>query len=138
MLEAGEAGVEQIDRAVQSAGYPMGPFALMDLVGIDVNLAVATALWEGFDEAVRFTPSPIQRALVAEGRLGRKTGAGFYRYEDGRSPDFHRPCLGWASRVAGDGVADDEIVRGSSWRSSTRPTTQPARQWRPHRISIVP
>ncbi|MEX2547767.1 MAG: 3-hydroxyacyl-CoA dehydrogenase family protein, partial [Chloroflexota bacterium] len=85
MLEAGEAGVEQIDRAVQSAGYPMGPMALMDLVGIDVNLAVATALWQGFEEAVRFTPSDIQRGLVASGRLGRKTGEGFYRYEDGRS-----------------------------------------------------
>ncbi len=84
MLEGDEGGVEQIDRAVQSAGYPMGPFALMDLVGIDVNLAVATALWEGFDEAVRFTPSAIQRGLVAAGRLGRKTGEGFYRYDDGR------------------------------------------------------
>ena len=84
MLEGGEGGVEQIDRAVQSAGYPMGPFALMDLVGIDVNLAVATALWEGFDEAVRFTPSAIQRGLVAAGRLGRKTGEGFYTYDDGR------------------------------------------------------
>lgn len=84
MLEAGEAGVEEIDQAVQSAGYPMGPLALMDLVGIDVNLAVATALWEGFDAAVRFTPSEIQRGLVANGRLGRKTGEGFYRYEDGR------------------------------------------------------
>jgi 3-hydroxybutyryl-CoA dehydrogenase len=85
MLEAGEAGVEDIDRAVESAGYPMGPFALMDLVGIDVNFAVATALWEAFDQALRFTPSPIQRAMVEAGRLGRKTGEGFYRYEDGRS-----------------------------------------------------
>ena len=84
MLEAGEAGVAQIDRAVQSAGYPMGPFALMDLVGIDVNLAVATALWDGFDEAVRFEPSGIQRDLVERNQLGRKTGSGFYRYENGR------------------------------------------------------
>ncbi|HEV3485302.1 MAG TPA: 3-hydroxyacyl-CoA dehydrogenase family protein, partial [Vicinamibacterales bacterium] len=65
-------------------GYPMGPFALMDLVGIDVNLAVATALWDGFDEAVRFRPSEIQRGMVEAGRLGRKTGEGFYRYENGR------------------------------------------------------
>lgn len=84
MLEAGEAGVEQIDREVESAGYPMGPFALMDLVGIDVNLAVASALWTGFDEAVRFQPSRIQRDLVESGQLGRKTGAGFYRYQTGR------------------------------------------------------
>ena len=84
MLDAGEAGVEQVDRAVQSAGYPMGPFALMDLVGIDVNLAVAMALWVGFDEAPRFMPSRIQSELVAAGTLGRKTGEGFYVYEDGR------------------------------------------------------
>jgi len=81
MLEAGEAGIEQVDQALQSAGYPMGPFALMDLVGIDVNLAVATALWEGFDEAARFTPSDIQRERVASGHLGRKSGEGFYRYD---------------------------------------------------------
>jgi len=84
MLEAGEAGVEQIDRAVTSAGYPMGPFTLMDLVGIDVNLAVAAAVWSAFDEAVRFEPSAIQRAMVAADRLGRKSGAGFYRYAEGR------------------------------------------------------
>ena len=84
MLEAGEAGVEQIDRAVQSAGYPMGPFALMDLVGIDVNLAVATALWEA---STRRSDSDRRRSsetLVMAGRLGRKTGEGFYVYEDGR------------------------------------------------------
>jgi 3-hydroxybutyryl-CoA dehydrogenase len=106
MLEAGEAGVESIDRAVQSAGYPMGPLTLMDLVGIDVNLAVATALWEGFDEAVRFAPSEIQRERVAAGSLGRKTGEGFYLYEDGRqtglAPAFRDAPLG--------SLADDEIL----------------------------
>jgi len=106
MLEAGEAGVESIDRAVQSAGYPMGPLTLMDLVGIDVNLAVATALWEGFDEAVRFTPSEIQRERVAAGKLGRKTGEGFYVYSDGKasglSAAFRDEPLG--------SLADDEIV----------------------------
>lgn len=81
MLEAGEAGVEWIDRAVESAGYPMGPFRLMDLVGIDVNYAVARSLFEAFDEAERFRPSPIQERLVTAGTLGRKTGQGFYRYE---------------------------------------------------------
>jgi 3-hydroxybutyryl-CoA dehydrogenase len=84
MLDTGEAGVEQVDRALLSAGYPMGPFALMDLVGIDVNLAVAMALWVGFDEAVRFIPSRTQSELVAAGRLGRKTGEGFYVYADDR------------------------------------------------------
>ena len=82
-LERGEAGVEAIDDAVRAAGYPMGPFELMDLVGIDVNLAAARGVWEGFGRAERFRPSPIQEQLVDAGRLGRKTGAGFYRYEGG-------------------------------------------------------
>ena len=103
MLEAGEAGVEQVDRAIKSAAYPMGPFELMDLVGIDVNFAVAMAIWAGFDEAPRFTPSGIQSHLVAEGRLGRKTGEGFYRYEDGRPT-----ALAWDS--ANGSLRDDEIV----------------------------
>jgi len=84
MLEAGEATVEQVDAAILDAGYPMGPLALMDLVGIDVNYAVAVSLFEAFDGVVRFAPSPIQRNLVEAGRLGRKSGAGFYRYEAGR------------------------------------------------------
>jgi 3-hydroxybutyryl-CoA dehydrogenase len=103
MLEVNEAGVEQIDQAVRAAGYPMGPFELMDLVGIDVNFAVATAIWRGFDEALRFTPSRIQRELVQSGQLGRKTGEGFYVYEDGR------PTAVALSSARGD-LPDDEIV----------------------------
>lgn len=109
MLDAGEAGVEQVDRAVQSAGYPMGPFALMDLVGIDVNLAVAMALWVGFDEAVRFIPSRTQSELVAAGRLGRKTGEGFYVYADGR-PIRLSDHLPLDVEPATPGLGDAEIV----------------------------
>ena len=105
MLEAGEAGVEQVDRAIKSAGYPMGPFELMDLVGIDVNLAVATALWNGFDEAVRFAPSEIQRGLVDADRLGRKTGEGFYRYADGR-PTGLSPRLDEVGTLVPDAKTD--------------------------------
>ncbi len=105
MLGEGDAGVEQVDRAVKSAGYPMGPFAFMDLVGIDVNLAAATAVWQGFDEAARFEPSPIQHTLVAAGHLGRKTGEGFYRYADGRSTG-----LAYESTLDGE-LTDEEIVR---------------------------
>jgi 3-hydroxybutyryl-CoA dehydrogenase len=106
MLEAGEAGVEQIDRAVVGAGYPMGPFSLMDLVGIDVNYAVARALFDGFDHAIRFSPSPMQHRLVEAGRLGRKSGDGFYRYADGDS-------VGVAAEFAGAeaSMPDSEIVR---------------------------
>lgn len=83
MLEDGEASVVAIDEAMRAGGFPMGPFALMDLVGIDVNLAAATAIWEGLARPERLRPSPIQARLVAAGRLGRKTGSGFFRYVDG-------------------------------------------------------
>ena len=84
MLEEGEAGVAEIDQAVRAAGYPMGPFELMDLVGIDVNFAVARTLFEAFG-VERFRPSPIQEGLVTAGALGRKTRKGFYTYESARA-----------------------------------------------------
>jgi 3-hydroxybutyryl-CoA dehydrogenase len=83
LLEAGTATVSAIDAALRGAGFPMGPFELMDLIGIDVNLAAARAVWSGLGHPDRLRPSPIQERLVAEGRLGRKTGEGFYRYDDG-------------------------------------------------------
>ena len=79
MLEAGEASVGDIDAAMRATGFPMGPFELMDLVGLDVNLAAATAIWEGLGRPERLRPSPVQAWLVEQGRLGRKSGAGFYR-----------------------------------------------------------
>ena len=84
MVEADEASVEVVDQAMRDGGFPMGPFELMDLVGIDVNLAAATAVWDGLGRPDRLRPSPIQERLVAAERLGRKSGRGFYRYEDGR------------------------------------------------------
>ncbi len=85
MLEAGDGSVESIDRAIRAAGFPMGPFELMDLIGIDVNLAAARGIYEAFHYEPRFRPSVIQERLVEAGRFGRKTGEGFYWYgEDGR------------------------------------------------------
>ncbi len=81
ILAAGSSTIEGIDAALRAAGFPMGPFQLMDLVGIDVNLAAARGIYEGFGRAPRFRPSPIQEQLVAAGRLGRKSGQGFYRYD---------------------------------------------------------
>ena len=85
LLRAGAASIESIDAALVTAGFPMGPFALMDLIGIDVNLAAARGLFEASGRPPRFRPSPIQEELVAAGRLGRKSGEGFYRYEGGRA-----------------------------------------------------
>jgi 3-hydroxybutyryl-CoA dehydrogenase len=88
MLEAGKASVPEIDAALRSAGYPMGPFELMDLTGIDVTLAATRGILQGFVAradplAARFRPSETQERLVEEGRLGRKSGAGFYTYAAG-------------------------------------------------------
>jgi 3-hydroxybutyryl-CoA dehydrogenase len=92
ILEEGLAGIETIDAAMRDAGYPMGPFELMDLSGLDVNLAAAESIWTGLGKPDRLRPSRIQERLVATGHLGRKTGVGFYRYEDGRrggaEPEF--------------------------------------------------
>jgi 3-hydroxybutyryl-CoA dehydrogenase len=62
----------------------MGPFELMDLVGIDVNLEVAKSFWEQSFHEPRWQPHPIQARMVAAGRLGRKSGRGYYPYSEGR------------------------------------------------------
>jgi 3-hydroxybutyryl-CoA dehydrogenase len=84
LLESGSASIEIIDQAMREEGFPLGPFELMDLTGIDVTYAASTAIWERLGRPDRLRPSPIQERLIAAGQLGRKTGAGFYRYEDGR------------------------------------------------------
>ena len=86
LLGEGVGGVDEIDAVMRThAGFKMGPFELMDLIGIDVNLAVSTSVWEQFDRHARFTPHPIQKELVDAGHLGRKTGRGFYGH-DGETP----------------------------------------------------
>jgi 3-hydroxybutyryl-CoA dehydrogenase len=106
ILEAGQATVEAIDQAMRAAGFPMGPFELMDLVGLDINLAAALGVWEPLGRPERLRPSPIQEAMVTEGRLGRKTGIGFYRYVDGRRQDV-MPATG---SKAGEPLHRDAIV----------------------------
>ena len=91
LLASGAATIDAIDGAMRDVGFPLGPFELMDLTGIDITLAASGGIFErsrtaGDPLAERFRPSPIQERLVAEGRLGRKTGAGFYDYgPDGRA-----------------------------------------------------
>jgi 3-hydroxybutyryl-CoA dehydrogenase len=81
LLEEGVASHEQIDALLRSTGFKMGPFELMDLIGVDVNLAVTTSLYNSFNQEHRFKPSPIQQQKVADGHLGKKTGKGFYEYK---------------------------------------------------------
>lgn len=80
MLGDGTASPEAIDRCLEGRGFRMGPFRLMDLVGIDVNLAVSTSVYDQLMQEPRLRPHPIQRRMVEAGRLGRKTGRGFYTY----------------------------------------------------------
>lgn len=80
LVESGMATIESVDELMESSGFKMGPFKLMDLIGMDINLAVSQSLYEAFDHAQRFKPSRLQEKKVQEGNLGKKTGKGFYQY----------------------------------------------------------
>ena len=80
MFENGTASKEDIDVAMQGGcNFPMGPFALLDLVGLDTSLAILDALYDEFRDP-NYAAVPLLRRMVAAGRLGRKSGAGFYSY----------------------------------------------------------
>ncbi|HEX6458159.1 MAG TPA: 3-hydroxyacyl-CoA dehydrogenase NAD-binding domain-containing protein [Thermoleophilaceae bacterium] len=89
LLQERVASIEQIDRIARlGGGFRMGPFELMDLVGIDVGYEVARSFNEQSFGESRWKPSMLQAKMVAAGTLGRKTGSGWYSYEDGKP---HRP-----------------------------------------------
>jgi 3-hydroxybutyryl-CoA dehydrogenase len=84
MLADGVAPAAAIDRAVRlGGGFRMGPFELIDLIGLDVNLSIARSFFAQGGEPERWRPSPIQEKLVEEGKLGRKSGEGYYSYGEG-------------------------------------------------------
>jgi 3-hydroxybutyryl-CoA dehydrogenase len=95
------AAQQQIDLLARlGAGFPLGPFELMDLIGIDVNLAAARSMFQASHGEPRYRPHRIQEQLVQRGALGRKTGRGFYEYSDG-------------VRLAGDPeVPDPQVIGG--------------------------
>jgi 3-hydroxybutyryl-CoA dehydrogenase len=79
-LEEGVGTVEDIDQAMQlGCGYPMGPFTLLDFVGLDTTRAIADIMFDEYREK-RFAPPPLLKQMVQAGRYGRKSGRGFYDY----------------------------------------------------------
>jgi 3-hydroxybutyryl-CoA dehydrogenase len=81
LVESGVAGIEDVDTAMRGGcGFPMGPFALLDLVGLDTSLAILEALYQEYRDP-NFSPVPLLRRMVSAELLGRKTGRGFFSYE---------------------------------------------------------
>ncbi len=81
LVETGISDKETIDELMRSTGFKMGPFELMDLIGIDINYSVSNIVWEAFGKPTRLMPSELQKQKIENGELGRKTGKGFYTYK---------------------------------------------------------
>ncbi len=82
LVEQGVATIEQVDEIMEATGFKMGPFRLMDLIGMDINYSVSQIVWEALGQPERLKPSPLQQQKVEAGELGRKTGKGFYDYNN--------------------------------------------------------
>jgi len=86
LLDHQVADAETIDRVVKAAGFKMGPFELLDLIGLDVNLAVTKSIYDAYFHEARFQPHPVQQRMVDAGLLGRKSQRGFYEYPTENQP----------------------------------------------------
>jgi len=80
ILEDGFSNVKDIDELLEASGFRMGPFRLMDLIGIDTNFSVTKTIFDQFHKVEKFKPNRIQKQMVDAGTLGKKTGRGFYKY----------------------------------------------------------
>ncbi len=93
-LEEGSGTIEDIDQGMKlGCNYPMGPFTLMDFVGVDTTYAIAEILFDEYREK-RFAPPPLLKRMVLAGMYGRKSGKGFYDYSDPKNPKVNR-LLEW-------------------------------------------
>ena len=81
LIENDVADAETIDKLTEAAGFKMGPFHLMDLIGNDINYTVSCSLYEALGMPARLKPSPLQALKVEQGNLGRKAGRGFFEYK---------------------------------------------------------
>jgi 3-hydroxybutyryl-CoA dehydrogenase len=80
LVETNQCDIADIDALMETNGFKMGPFKLMDLIGMDINFSVSNIVWEALGKPERLTPSIIQKQKVESGKLGKKTGEGFYKY----------------------------------------------------------
>ena len=80
IVEEQVAPFEVVDELLEASGFKMGPFRLMDLIGVDTNFSVTSAMFASFHQDAKFRPSRIQQQKVDAGHHGRKTGRGFYNY----------------------------------------------------------
>lgn len=118
-LEQGAATPEQIDAVMtEAAGFRMGPMTLTDLIGHDVNLAVARSIFEAYDGATRFRPSLAQKELVAAGRLGRKSGYGIYDYSEGAQKSLPYLAVSDTAKAASLTVSPDASGLAASLRDA--------------------
>lgn len=80
LVQNGKATIEQVDAVLESVGFKMGPFKLMDLIGLDINYSVSTIVWEVLGKPPRLKPAAMQKEKIDQGELGVKTKKGFYQY----------------------------------------------------------
>ena len=110
-VQDGLATPEQVDRICRLAGgFRMGPFELMDLVGLDVGLAVSRSFYEQSFGEPRWRPSPLVAKRVAAGYLGRKSGRGWYEYPPGRPADPEPPAVTIGEEVPTEWESDVSIL----------------------------
>ena len=81
LVEEQVASLEVVDELLEASGFKMGPFRLMDLIGVDTNFSVTSAMFASFHQEAKFRPSRLQQQKVNAGHYGRKTGRGFYKYQ---------------------------------------------------------
>jgi 3-hydroxybutyryl-CoA dehydrogenase len=99
IFEGGLAALTAIDDAMRGIGFRLGPFELADVVGTDVNLAAGLAIFDGYFADPRFRPAQVQRSVVDAGRLGRKSGAGYYDYDANGERGAPWPAIGRPARL---------------------------------------
>jgi 3-hydroxyacyl-CoA dehydrogenase len=126
LMEAGIGDIETIDTLMEASGFRMGPFRLMDLIGNDINYAVSGSLYEAMDGPERLRPSPAQERKVGLGDLGRKTGKGWYSYDEPSvSPAGLTVLVTGGTGFLGAYIIKELIEKGHKVRATHRNGTMP-------------